>query len=51
MYKCNKCGGKRIKTRTNNNYGKTITTVVGCKDCQSTDVAKIETRYNTKRRQ
>jgi hypothetical protein len=44
-----KCKSKRIKTRINKSFGKSVTTVIGCKDCGSTAVERQEERRDSRR--
>jgi hypothetical protein len=41
MFRCKKCKGQRIKTRTNKSFGKSITTAICCKDCDSTEIENV----------
>ncbi len=42
MYVCRKCKSRKINTRVNKSFGKSVMTVIGCRDCGSTDIEKTE---------
>ncbi|MBN2368088.1 hypothetical protein JXC34_03640 [Candidatus Woesearchaeota archaeon] len=50
MYRCKKCNGHRIKTRTNKTFGKSYSTAVRCKDCNSTDIENVDPKQMRFRR-
>lgn len=52
MFKCNKCQGTKIRTRTNYSHGrksKSITTA-SCMACNSTDIEVVSTNRRRGRR-